>query len=222
MYKIYSILLFFVCIGVNAQVPFMQVSGDEWEWGTVYNSTTGETWIDRNLGASQVATSSTDSDAYGDLYQWGRLSDGHESRTSGTTSTLSSTDVPGHDDFITSGSSPNDWRDPQNDNLWQGVSGTNNPCPDGYRLPTEAEWNAEIDSWISEDDAGAFASVLKLPVAGRRDGGDGSLYSGGSYGYYWSSTVSSTPSRYLAFTSSNASMSTHDRARGLSVRCLKE
>ena len=37
--------------------------------GQVYNQITGETWMDRNLGASQVATSSTDSDAYGDLYQ---------------------------------------------------------------------------------------------------------------------------------------------------------
>ena len=31
----------------------------------------GTIWMDRNLGAIQVATSSTDADAYGDLYQWG-------------------------------------------------------------------------------------------------------------------------------------------------------
>ena len=36
----------------------------------VTNPTTGKTWMDRNLGASQAATSSTDADAYGDLYQW--------------------------------------------------------------------------------------------------------------------------------------------------------
>lgn len=40
--------------------------------------------MDRNLGVSRIATSSTDSEAYGDLYQWGRLSDGHEKRTSPT------------------------------------------------------------------------------------------------------------------------------------------
>ncbi len=34
----------------------------------VMNPLTGETWMDRNLGASQAATISTDSDAYGDLY----------------------------------------------------------------------------------------------------------------------------------------------------------
>jgi len=38
----------------------------------VTNPITGETWMDRNLGAIQVATSSTDADSYGDLYQWGR------------------------------------------------------------------------------------------------------------------------------------------------------
>jgi hypothetical protein len=47
----------------------------------------GQIWMDRNLGASRVATSSTDSEAYGDLYQWGRGTDGHEKRDSGTTLT---------------------------------------------------------------------------------------------------------------------------------------
>ena len=41
----------------------------------VTNPTTGKTWMDRNLGASQVATSSTDANSYGDLYQWGRAAD---------------------------------------------------------------------------------------------------------------------------------------------------
>ena len=156
----------------------------------VTNPTTGEIWMDRNLGASQVATSSTDTDSYGDLYQWGRAADGHESRTSGTTSTLATSDTPGHDDFITNSISPNDWRSPQNDNLWQGESGTNNPCPSGYRLPTEAEWEAERSSWSSNSSAGAIASPLKLPVAGGRFYSNGSLGLVGSSGYYWSSTVS--------------------------------
>jgi hypothetical protein len=44
----------------------------------VTNPTTGKTWMDRNLGASQVANSSTDAASYGDLYQWGRRADGHQ------------------------------------------------------------------------------------------------------------------------------------------------
>jgi hypothetical protein len=32
-------------------------------------STTGKIWMDRNLGASEVANSTTDAASYGDLYQ---------------------------------------------------------------------------------------------------------------------------------------------------------
>lgn len=205
-----------------------------WVGGTpptpnVTNPTTGEIWMDRNLGASQVATSSTDANAYGDLYQWGRAADGHESRTSATTSTnaTATSAVPNDGNawdgfFITEGSSSYDWLTPQDDNLWQGVSGTNNPCPSGYRLPTEAEWEAERTSWSSNNAAGAFASPLKLPVAGYRSRSSGSLGSVGSDGSYWSSTVDGTYSRSLNFSSSYAGMSSDDRAYGTSVRCLKD
>ncbi len=191
-------------------------------WKDVINTTTGVTWMDRNLGASQVATSSTDAGSYGDLYQWGRAADGHESRTSSTTSTLATSDTPGHGDFIINSSSPYDWRSPQNDNLWQGVSGTNNPCPSGYRLPTEAEWDAERTSWSSSNATGAFASPLKLPVAGRRDRSNGSLSGVGSYSYYWSGTVGGADSRYFYFDSSGAGKGSYSRASGYSVRCLKD
>jgi len=190
--------------------------------------------MDRNLGASQAATSSTNYQAYGALFQWGRLSDGHEciTWTSSTTSdgaeqnhettTLSSTDNPGHSNFITNGSSPYDWRSPQNNNLWQGVSGINNPCPSGYRLPTDAELNAERLSWGSNNAAGAFASPLKLPVAGNRVSSNGSLSDVGSAGIYWSSTVAGTYSWYLYFLSSGADMSYYFRTNGMSVRCIKD
>jgi uncharacterized protein (TIGR02145 family) len=184
----------------------------------VTNSSTGKIWMDRNLGASQVATSSTDANSYGDLYQWGRGSDGHQCRNSATTSTLSSSDQPGHGDFILA----SNWRSPQNTNLWQGVNGVNNPCPSSYRLPTEAELDAERSSWSSSGAAGAFGSPLKLPMAGNRDRFDGSLTNVGSYGYYWSSTVNGTQSRHLFFNSSGANIGTSTRAYGRSVRCLKD
>lgn len=190
---------------------------------TVYNPKTGRTWMDRNLGASRVATSSADEQAYGDLYQWGRGTDGHEKRTSQTTSTLSSRDTPGHGKFITAGSgSIYNWRSPQNNNLWQGVNGTNNPCPEGFRIPTEAEWEAELLSWTTKNAVGAFASPLKLPVAGYRSNSNGSLLNVGSIGSYWSGTVNGSNAQNLLFYSGNAFMDINYRAYGFSVRCLKD
>ena len=186
-------------------------------------STTGRIWMDRNLGDTQVAISSTDAASYGDLYQWGRGADGHQLRNSPTTTTLSSLDQPGNVGFILAPSSPYDWRSSQNDNLWQGVAGINNPCPTGYRIPTAAEWEAERLSWTGGNNAaGALASPLKLPLAGRRFNSNGRLYSVGSDGRYWSSTVYSTDARSLYFTSSDARMTTYSRALGNSVRCLKD
>ena len=188
---------------------------------TTVTSSTGRVWMDRNLGATQVATSSTDADSYGDLYQWGRGTDGHQIRTSGTTTTRSSSDTPENGNFITS--SGGDWRSSQNDNLWQGVNGTNNPCPTGYRLPTETEWTAEIASWGSgnNNSVGALASPLKLPMAGNRTNSAGSLGNVGSFAFYWSSTVSSAKSRSLGFFTSAASMAATDRATGFAVRCIQ-
>ena len=188
----------------------------------VTNPTTGKIWMDRNLGATQVATSSTDVASYGNLYQWGRRADGHQCRTSPTTATISSVDQPAQGNFITINSGNLDWRSPQNANLWQGVNGVNNPCPSGYRLPTETEINAERLSWSVNTSVGAFASPLKLPVAGYRDSSNGSLVDVGSSGWYWSSTVSGTYSRYLYFKSNSAYMNVNHRALGLTVRCLKD
>ncbi|MEY5049805.1 MAG: hypothetical protein RLZZ175_3164 [Bacteroidota bacterium] len=193
----------------------------------VTNPYTGKTWMDRNLGATRAATSSTDADAYGDLYQWGRAGDGHQCRNSSTTSTLSTTDTPGNSLFITNITSPSDWRSTQNDNLWQGVNGTNNPCPTGYRLPTETELNNERLSWVqapissTNTSTGAFASSLKLPVAGIRFYSDGSVINVATFGNYWSSNVSSTKARNLSFGSSVAVMRSDPRADGRSVRCIK-
>ena len=186
----------------------------------VTNPATGKIWMDRNLGATQVATSSTDAASYGDLYQWGRRSDGHQCRNSATTTTLSSTDQPANGSFILAPNSPFDWRSPQNNNLWQGVNGVNNPCPSGYRLPTQAEFETELLSWSSNNAQGAFASALKLPAAGIRNNNN-LFIAVGATGYYWSSTVNNIQSRDLVFGSMTAVIGSSGRAAGESVRCIK-
>ena len=188
----------------------------------VTNPTTGKIWMDRNLGTTQVAASSYDVNSYGDIYQWGRRADGHQCRTSPTTATLSSIDQPAHGFFILAPNVPEDWRSPQNANLWQGVNGVNNPCPSGYRIPTETEMNAERLSWSVNTSVGGFASPLKWTLAGLRQYDTGTLLQVGSSGNYWSSTVSGTYSRSFYFSSSNAFIVDDRRAEGYSVRCIKE
>ena len=182
----------------------------------------GATWMDRNLGASRAATSLTDSDAYGDLYQWGRFTDGHQSRTSSTVNTNSDIDNPPHGDWITEPSNPYDWRTPQNDNLWQGVNGINNPCPIGYRLPTETEWITEFQAWSSQDATGGFNSPLKLSLGGERSSNDGDLINVGNTGYYWTSTVNNGSWANRLIVSFVANINKYGaRGGGASVRCIK-
>ena len=188
-----------------------------------YNPRTGQVWMDRNLGASQVATSSTDTAAYGDLYQWGRATDGHEKRNSSIASGPVSEGSEGSN-FITN--RRGNWLSPGDDFRWGNPTdadkGGQDPCPAGYRLATRAEWNAERLSWNSNNAAGAFASPLKLPVAGYRTSGTGALREVGSSGLYWSSTVS----RHLAWFNllHINTISENDNARswGASVRCIKD
>jgi len=196
--------------------------GSQVTYGTVL-SANNKCWLDRNLGATAVATSSTHTGSYGDFFQWGRRDDGHQTRTSGTTTTLSNTDNPAHGSFIITSNSPWDWRNPQNPNLWQGFDGTNNPCPAGWRIPTEVEWNTECLSWTSNDLTGAINSPLRLPLAGQRSW-SGSIFHEGSYGCYWSSNVDSTRSKHLEFRTGfyGTYMESSNRARGVSVRCIKD
>ena len=186
---------------------------------TVINPVTGRTWMDRNLGASQVANSSTDDAAYGDLFQWGRLSDGHESRTSSTTNNSSNTDDPEHSLFILAN---NDWRSPANDSLWQGIDGINNPCPPGFRLPTEVEFETEFQSWTSSDAAGAFNSPLKLTLTGARSRMSGQIGNVGTFAGYRTSTVSGFASRVMGIGINSAQMGTRERADGNCIRCIMD
>ncbi len=232
-FKVFIVFVFFACsllagisLAQNKVVIIPLISDSGGEIPTV-TSAGGRVWMDRNLGAVRVAERFNDYQAFGWLYQWGRLADGHEDRGSDTTTSISSGNVPGHDNFITPNpSSLFDWRSPQNNNLWQPGTGINNPCPDSFRLPTETEWATERASWLSDESAGAFASPLKLVVAGIRNQDDGTISSAGVYGFYWSSSIFNAGDGFLSyvlsFSDNSASVYATLRGFGGSVRCIKD
>ena len=197
------------------------VSGDSFK-GLVYNvitsPTTGKQWLDRNLGASQACTSSTDSACYGDYYQWGRLADGHEKSNSTITTTQASTISSVGNQFVTE---KYDWTTADADGsqrsaLWNKTDGTG-VCPVGFRVPTFVELSAE-EITNSTD---AF-SKLKFPVAGARFFGNGSVDGKGVWGDVWtsSSSVNETKSYYMYF-EDDSDLDVEYRTDGRSVRCIK-
>jgi hypothetical protein len=212
--------------------------GNEESFTTLnYNTVIGANnriWMDRNLGATRVATSINDEEAFGDLYQWGRNSDGHQIKTSGTSSNLSNSDLVNNNLFIITSSEPYDWRVPQNNLLWQGVNGINNPCPKGFRIPTYEEWETEVAGWPPQlvynkpiwGVMSAYSSALKLTTPSIRYQ-IGNIFSNG-ISEYWTSTVptgSSGAITLLLNTKLNNygfTLSGERRAHGLSCRCIKD
>ena len=193
----------------------------------------GQTWMDRNLGARRVATAINDVLSYGNHYQWGRPADGHEITVwDGATLTdgrgfydataleaLATSDAPGYPNFILTDTTPYDWRSDNNNNRW--ATANQGPCPAGYHVPTDTEWNTadSFGGWNNNTDT--YNSALKLPSAGFRLRIDGLLYDQGTRGYCWSSSVSGTNALNLRFHSTAANTIIHNRAHGFTVRCLK-
>lgn len=195
----------------------------------------------RNLGAAGDLYSIADALAYnaaddGDLYQWGRPTDGHEKRSSLTTTTLATTNTPGAVGFITTNNWPNDWRSGGgNADRWtDATKAANDPCPAGYKVPSQAQWAAVVDNntrgtWAS---GFTFGDNLFLPASGYRYNSDGSLSDVGGSGGYWSSTVTGDNTYFLQFSffemmpgmideNLNAS-GVSPRTFGWSVRCIAE
>ena len=96
---------------------------------------------------------------------------------------------------------------------------SNDICPHGWRLPIEAEYDALIESYVTGSD------LTASPFFGTYAGSyySSSLSSGGSHGFYWSSTVDDGDNAYfLTFYGSGAYIDYSDKhfGSGYAVRCI--
>jgi uncharacterized protein (TIGR02145 family) len=199
---------------------------------------------------------------YGKLYQWGRkygqgYSGSFYDINGNKVGTYSDASVPSiksgpvslgtgqsksnSNVFYTSEDYPYDWLSPQDDNLWNAGTESNpvkseyDPCPEGWRVPTEGEleiliityssWttdeNGQIGYWFS---GSSSYSKLFLPAAGYRDDGSGAAYSRGRNAYYSSSKMGTYVygPNYIGFNCDEVYVGIGDCARGYSVRCVQE
>jgi len=172
----------------------------------------------------------------GALYQWGRQTDGHEVRTSATQAGPVASPVANK--FITNGTLPSDWINPQNNSLWLDASKTaNDPCPVGFRVPTQSQWGgmfrdgttdgapdtATRNTWTWTGNGFLVGTNLYLPAAGYRFGTDATLVNVGTRGYYWSTTFTGTTAYNMSFYNIRVNPAvSNNRVFGFSVRCISE
>lgn len=202
-------------------------------------------FMDRNLGA-ESATATDGAKTRGLYYQFGRKDpfvgstgiydiNGTSKSTGATIATGKVTfakAVQTPATFYTDGGS-NGWASPNNytSKNWNDISESDgktffDPCPEGWRLPTKAEYSNFSTTTFTWDatNSGRTYNGNWFPAAGYRFSVDGGMSNVGIYGNYWSaSPISENYGCNLYFFSGNVSPANNFyRAYGFSVRCVQE
>lgn len=113
----------------------------------------------------------------------------------------------------------------------------NDPCPEGWRVPTYEEQVDLCDDakttyeWIAVNEINGgritdneSGNSVFFPASGNRHSVSGAVNNNGMYGFYWAAVPSTVDNgRYLAFSSVAANpQNSGSRATGFSVRCVAE
>ncbi|MDR2586179.1 MAG: fibrobacter succinogenes major paralogous domain-containing protein [Prevotellaceae bacterium] len=116
-------------------------------------------------------------------------------------------------------SAPTTWQD------------TNNPCPEGWKVPSLAQLETLISSGhkqavlngVAGHQFGNGANTIFLRTGGCRSFSGGTLTDSGSTGHYWTSDChAGTYAKDLYFYGSYAEANVHLMGYGMLVRCVKK
>lgn len=164
---------------------------------------------------------------FGDYYQWGRI-------TTAATATDPATPAGAITNWDPSNVSNRSWNGGTEDTPAKTL---NDPCPEGYRVPTNTEWQgviannvrSSVGTWVDDptnfSTGTKFGNSLFLPATGYRAAADGALVYRGHYLYYWSSTFYSTNQAwyiYYNLTDSEPKRGVIPRPYAMAVRCIAQ
>ena len=162
----------------------------------------GVVWATRNVGEFGKFAAAPESS--GMFYQWNRAK-----AWSATEATVS-----GWDATAPSGTT------------WEA---TKDPCPAGWQVPTQAQFNALIAFDLGWDATkkgrkfGSGANIIFLYAAGYRSAFDGALFDTNLEGSYWTNEEAGATNAYCrCFTSSSNTSYNSSKAFGYSIRCVKK
>jgi len=167
----------------------------------------GIVWATRNVDAP--GTFAVLPESFGMFYQWNR----------GIGWSSSHPIIGSHGNNVWNNSTPAGTE-------WEAA---NDPCPQGWRVPTEEELQSLVDSdntWTTINGVtgrwfGIAPNAIFLPAVGWR-GNNGVHLNVGASGTYWSSTPRGAGAQLLSFGNSTATVGNDVRLNAFSVRCVAE
>lgn len=192
----------------------------------------GKVWMRYNLGANTALDPDQDPQIvglHGNYYQWGR-----------SIVVANATTPDGAIQLWNSGITQPATAWNTNTEASPVKNVTNDPCPTGFRIPTQLELQELVNETI-QTNIGTFnnsstnytagkvftskrKATIKLtfPIAGNRYFSDGSVVNRGNTGFYWSSYTLNSRYYHYSLSSASAIMGNSVAAWGFPVRCIQQ